>query len=412
MSRTPASPAVSVEGRPTARPSLFTGIGRNVAALGLVSLFTDAGSEMIYPLLPVFLTTTLGLGTAAIGLIEGVAESTASLLRLVSGWLSDRLGRRKALVLVGYGLSSLTRPLIGLAGAGWQVLLLRFADRLGKGIRGAPRDALIAAVTAEANRGKAYGFHRAMDHLGAAIGPLLATGLLVAFALDYRTLFLLAGVPGVLAVATVVFAVRDVRPPTAARPAAGPVPARAPLDRRVVSLLGCITLFTLGNSSDAFLLLRARDIGLRVELLPILWFVHHVVKALASMPAGAWSDRIGRPRVILIGWCLYALTYLGMAAASAGWHIWGLFVVYGVYFALTEGVERALVADLAPPEARGTAFGAYAMAVGIGALPASLLTGFLWQAWGPAVALGTGTAIALAAAAWFAAAFLPGRRAD
>lgn len=410
MSQCPAPPGVAVAAGPAARGWLFAGIGRNVAALGLVSLFTDAGSEMIYPLLPVFLTATLGLGTASIGLIEGIAESTASLLRLASGWLSDRIGRRKALVLVGYGLSSLTRPLIGLAGAGWHVLLLRFSDRLGKGIRGAPRDALIAAVTPEAYRGKAYGFHRAMDHLGAAIGPLLATGLLVAFAVDYRTLFLLAGIPGFLAVATVLFAVRDVRPAPAARVAGGPAPARAPLDRRVLSLLGCITLFTLGNSSDAFLLLRARDVGLRVEWLPILWFVHHVVKTLAAMPGGAWSDRIGRPRVILIGWCLYALTYVGMAAASAGWHIWALFVVYGVYFALTEGAERALVADLAPPEARGTAFGAYYLAVGIGALPASLLTGFLWQARGPAAAFGTGAGIALAAAAWFAVAFLPRRR--
>lgn len=405
------SPSVSHGAEPTARPALFAGIGRNVAALGLVSLLTDVGSEMIYPLLPVFLTVTLGLGTAAVGLIEGVAESTASFLRLVSGWLSDRLGRRKALVVCGYGVSALTKPLLALSGAGWQVLLLRFFDRLGKGVRGAPRDALIAAVTAEADRGKAYGFHRAMDHLGAAIGPLLAAGLLGAFALDYRTLFLLASIPGFLAVATVIVAVREAPPPQDPPRAVADAPGRARLDRRVLSLLGCIVLFTLGNSSDAFLLLRARELGLRVELLPILWFVLHVVKSLASMPAGAWSDRIGRPRVILAGWLLYALTYAGMAMASAGWHVWALFVVYGAYFALTEGVERALVADLAPPEARGTAFGAYYLAIGIGALPASLLTGFLWQAWGSAVAFGAGATFALAAAAWFAVAFLPDRSA-
>lgn len=405
------SPSVSHGAEPITRPGLFAGVGRNVAALGLVSLLTDVGSEMIYPLLPVFLTVTLGLGTAAVGLIEGVAESTASFLRLVSGWLSDRLGRRKALVVCGYGVSALTRPLLALSGAGWQVLLLRFADRLGKGVRGAPRDALIAAVTAEADRGKAYGFHRAMDHLGAAIGPLLAAGLLGAFALDYRTLFLLASIPGFLAVATVIVAVREAPPPQDPPRAVADAPGRARLDRRVLSLLGCIVLFTLGNSSDAFLLLRARELGLRVELLPILWFVLHVVKSLASMPAGAWSDRIGRPRVILAGWLLYALTYAGMAMASAGWHVWALFVVYGAYFALTEGVERALVADLAPPEARGTAFGAYYLAIGIAALPASLLTGFLWQAWGSAVAFGTGATFALAAAAWFAVAFLPARSA-
>jgi MFS family permease len=377
---------------------------RTVVMLGLVSLLTDASSEMIYPLLPLFLATTLGAGPTFIGLIEGVAESTASVLKLASGWWSDRLGRRKAIVVAGYTLSACARPLVALAGAGWHVLAVRFTDRVGKGLRSAPRDALLAASTPPGAWGKAFGFHRAMDHTGAIIGPLLAAGLLAWGLTDLRVLFALAAIPGFLAVAVLIFAVRE--EPSVVPSSAATQPARlsfAPFSPRFKSVLAVITLFTLGNSSDAFLLLKAHAVGISAAWIPLLWILLHVTKAVSATPAGALSDRVGRPRLMVAGWLIYAAVYAGFGLAESAWQIWGLFAIYGLFFGLTEGVEKAYVADLAPAEHRGTAYGLYHAAVGAAALPASLLMGLVWERVSPAAAFGLGAGLALLASAWFLA---------
>lgn len=368
---------------------------RNVVMLGLTSFLTDVSSDMIIPLLPVFLTTVLGVTPRFVGLIEGVADSTASVLRLFAGWLSDRMGRRKPLVVWGYGVACMARPLVALAMAGWHVLLIRFIDRIGKGVRGAPRDALIADSTSAEHRGRAYGFHRALDHLGAVFGPLIAFVLLT-WGLSYRAIFALSAIPGVLAVVLVTVAVRE-SPSQTPQKATLPSLSLRPLHREFKIFLGILLLFTLGNSSDAFLLLRAQSVGIPSPLLPLIWLVLHVVKSLAAMPGGMWSDRVGRKRVILIGWSVYAAIYLGLALAEAPWHLWTLFTVYGLYFGLTEGSEKALVADLVPPDLRGVAFGLYNMAVGIMVLPASVLMGMLWHHVGVSAAFGTGAALAGAA---------------
>ncbi|HYU34021.1 MAG TPA: MFS transporter [Thermoanaerobaculia bacterium] len=370
-------------------------LGRNVLALSAVSFLTDVASDMTYPLLPLFLATTLGASATTVGAIEGAAESTAALLRLVSGWLSDRVSRRKPLVVAGYGIASLIRPLIGLARSASQVLAIRVTDRIGKGIRGAPRDALIADSVEPAIRGRAFGFQRAADHAGAVVGPLLAFALLRWGGLELRHVFLWTAVPGALAVVAVFFGVREV---PRERKEAAKLDLRAPLGRRFWAFLAVLLVFTLGNSTDAFLLLRARDLGIDAALVPILWALLHVVKSLSSTPAGALSDRIGRKPLLVSGWVLYAAVYFALARADAAWQAWALFAVYGIYFGLTEGVEKALVADLVPAERRGTAFGWYNLAIGVGALPASLIFGAIWDHAGAPVAFGFGAAMALVAA--------------
>ncbi len=371
------------------------GITRNVLVLGLVSLLTDVSSEMIYPLLPLFLTVVLGAGPAFLGAIEGVAESTAALLKLASGVVSDRVRRRKPLVLAGYGLSALARPLVALAATPAFVLGVRFCDRIGKGVRTSPRDALIADSVAPELRGRAYGFHRSMDHAGALLGPLVAAGLLGWFAFDLRTVFWCAAVPGLLAVLLIAGGVREVpRPPAPARSAAKLSPPHGPLRAYLLILL----LFTLGNSSDAFLLLRAGELGVTPARLPLLWAFFHLVKMGSVFPFGALSDRIGRRGVIVAGWGVYAAAYLGFALATSELHIWLLFAGYGLFYGLTEGAEKAMVADLAIPSERGAAFGWFNAAIGLGALPASLLFGALWQWSGPLAAFGCGAALAGVAA--------------
>lgn len=369
---------------------------RTVIALGAVSLLTDASSEMIYPLLPVFLASVLGAGPLAIGAIEGAAESVASLLKLASGWWSDRLPRRKALVVVGYGMASVVRPLIGLAQNVGQVLAIRLTDRAGKGIRGAPRDALIADAVDASQRGRAYGFHRAMDHTGAVVGPLVAAALLKWGGLSLRTVFLLAAIPAALAMLALIFGVKESK-----RAAAGegkkPNLAREGLDRRFWFYLAVLLLFTLGNSTDALLILRATDLGVSAAMVPILWATLHVVKASSSTPAGTLSDKLGRRPLIIAGWLVYGAVYLGFAVASVTWHAWALFIVYGLYFGLTEGVEKALVADLVPAAVRGAAFGWYNLTIGLAALPASLIFGGLWQAFGAPTAFIAGASLALVA---------------
>ena len=371
---------------------------RTVKVLGLVSLLTDASSEMIYPLLPAFLTGTLHAGAAFVGTMEGLAEATASLLKLLSGWLADRLPRRKPLVVAGYALSSVARPLMAVAAGPGHVLAIRILDRIGKGVRGAPRDALLADVTGAGARGRAFGFHRAMDHLGAVVGPLLASAVLLARH-DLRLVFGLAAVPALASVAVLAVGVQERRRDEAAaapREARGSAPAGTPARLRLYLLV--LAIFTLGNSSDAFLLLRAQEAGVSLPALPVLWTLHHVVKAGASTWAGGLSDRWGRRGPITAGWLLYAATYAGFAAARSAGQVWVLFAVYGLFYALTDGPERALVADLGAA-LRGRAFGLYHAVTGAMLLPASLLAGVLWQRASPATALLTGSALALLACA-------------
>jgi MFS family permease len=374
-------------------------LGRTVVALGVVSFFTDVSSEMIYPLLPVFLTATLGASAATLGAIEGAAESTAALLKLASGWWSDRLRRRKPLVVAGYALSSLARPLVAIAQSAGQVLAIRLTDRVGKGIRSAPRDALIADSVDASMRGRAFGFHRAADHAGAVVGPLTAYALLQWAGVEMRAVFWLAAIPAVAAVIAVTFFVREpVRPAPLSAPAGQGLALSTPLPRRYWGYLVILLVFTLGNSADAFLLLRAQQLGVPIALLPILWATLHVVKSAASMPGGALSDRVGRLPVLVAGWLVFAAVYVGFAFATDAWHAWVLFLAYGAYFALTEGPERALVADLVPADRRGAAFGWFNLTIGLAALPASLLFGLIWDARGASAAFLFGSALALAAA--------------
>ena len=376
-------------------------LGRNVVALTVVSFFTDVSSEMIYPLLPVFLTATLGASASVLGLIEGAAETVAALLKLASGWWSDRVRRRKPLVVFGYTLASAVRPLIAAAQSAGQVLAIRLADRVGKGIRNSPRDALIAESVDPAVRGKAFGFHRAGDNAGGVVGPLIAFALLQWTALQVRTVFWLAMIPGAIAVITVITFVREtpraLEPSRTERPAPPGIVAKDGLPGRFWAYLAVLLIFTLGNSTDAFLLLRASQLGVPIALAPVLWATLHVVKSVTSTPGGALSDRAGRAPALIAGWVVYALVYLGFAFAGAQWHAWALFAVYGVFFGLTEGTERALVADLVPASRRGTAFGWYYLTIGLGMLPASVLFGFVWDRLGAHFAFMMGAVLAGAA---------------
>jgi MFS family permease len=352
---------------------------------------------MIYPLLPIFLTTVLNSSLAFVGLIEGIAESTASLLKFFSGWVSDRFKKRKFLTVLGYSLSSLTRPLIALSTASWHVLLIRFTDRVGKGIRTSPRDALIADSVSIDCRGKAFGFHRSLDHLGAVIGPLLASLFLIQGA-NFRLIFFLAFIPALISVLVLTTFVQEKKSEkgSSLNLSANHLPQA--LSRRFLSFLIIVAIFSLGNSSDAFLILRAKDCGISLTLIPILWVFLHVIKTFSSLPGGIFSDRFGRGKVIIIGWLIYALVYFGMGRVSTSQSIWLLFGIYGLYFGLTEGVEKALVADLVKGETRGTAYGIYNAVIGISALPASLLMGWLWQTFGAQVAFSFGGGLALLAA--------------
>ncbi len=369
-----------------------------VWALGWVSLLTDISTEMIYPLLPVFLTGTLGASVAFVGLIEGIAESTASLVKVWSGWRSDRVRRRKPLMIAGYGLSAMTRPLIALSAAGWHVLGARFIDRIGKGIRTAPRDALLAASVPPEQRGRAFGLQRSMDHAGAVVGPLIAWAMLQWFVSDYRFVFWAAVVPMIGAMGVLVMGAKEATPSPSAMQH-GTNAAFIP-SARFKSYLGALLIFTLGNSSDAFLLLRAQDCGIPVSHLPLLWMALHLIKSASSYPGGILSDRLGRKGLIISGWGVYALVYLGFGSATDTWHIWGLFLAYGLFHGMTESAEKAWVADFFPDSQRGRAFGVFNAVAGIAALPASLLMGVLWTALGPAIAFQTGAALALVAALW------------
>ena len=375
-------------------------IPKNVLILGLVSFLTDTSSDMIYPVLPLFLSDVLGSSVLFIGLIEGVAESTASILKSFSGWLSDKLGKRKFLVGLGYGLSSVGKPILSVVTAGWHVLLLRFADRFGKGVRTSPRDALIADSAPEEHRGLSYGFHRAMDSAGAVVGPLLAFLFLPLVNENYRILFLIASVPAMLAVLILILFVKE-RKRLKEKITRLAKPGLSRFDPKFKIFLLGATIFALGNSSDAFLFLRAKDLNIDVVYIPILWLVLNLVYALIASPAGALSDRIGRKNLIISGLLIYTLVYLGFAFATRSIHVWILFGVYGLYYGLANGTMRAYVADLVGEEKRATAFGVYHGVVGLTALPASLIFGWLWQSVGVSVAFGFGAGLALLAVVIF-----------
>jgi MFS family permease len=366
-----------------------------VWATSAVSFFTDFSSELIYPLLPIFLTTTLGLSRQFVGLIEGIAETTASFLKIVSGRLSDRMGTRTPFVIGGYSLSAVARPLLCVVANGPQALLLRFLDRFGKGVRSAPRDALINDCVPREIRGRAYGVQRAMDHAGAIAGSLGGFALLHYLGVPIRTVIMLSAIPGVLAVATVAVFVRDVKGCDASKAAA--VSVRAALPPRMRAYLIVLVFFALGNSSDAFLLLRAKQMGIATALVPLLWAALHIIKVVFSVYGGGLSDRVGRRRVIVGGWLVYAAVYAGFAYTAGAAAAWMLFAVYGIYFGFTEGVEKAFVADIVPREVSGTAFGAYNFVTGICALPSSLLMGWVWDSHGHKAAFLLGATLACVA---------------
>ena len=402
-------------------PGLWRRVGRlprNVVAISLVSFLNDASSEIIYPFLPLFLALTLGASPFAIGLIEGGAESVSGFLKLFAGYFSDRRGRRKGLVVFGYGLASLMRPLLAFAATWPQVLVIRLSDRVGKGLRSAPRDAMIADATDVSTRGLAFGFHRSMDHAGAVVGPLLGYVILSIVAEDtaspssddYATLFLLASVPAIAAVLVAAFFVRE--KPRAARVPANVMaaPVRFSLrgfDANFKRFLLILALFTLSNSSDAFLLLRAREAGIGAATIPLLWAALHVSKVVSSLVGGDLSDRLGRKRLIASGWLLYAAVYACFAYVSTPGAAWALFLVYGIYFGLVEGSEKALVADLVRKDQLGTAYGLYNLAFSITVLPASLLLGMLWSWYGPTTAFLVSAAVGALSALLLAIAVRP-----
>jgi MFS family permease len=395
------------EGTSELKPGLwrrYLSLPQNVVALSFVALLNDVSSEIIYPLLPAFLALSLGASPFAIGLIEGFAESVASLLKLASGYLSDRFGSRKIPVLFGYSLAAVTRPFLAFVMTWPQVLAVRVVDRVGKGIRGAPRDALLAASVSANQRGMAFGFNRAADHLGAVFGPVFGFLLLWLFAAntqnptigDYQRVFMFASIPVVVGLLVIVFFVHESRK----RKTAEDEPVRLSLsgfDANFKRFLIVIALFTLSNSTDAFLLLRAGQAGISPVVLPLLWMTLHISKVISSLIGGDLSDRFGRKALIISGWLIYAVVYLGFAFVHEPWQAWALFIIYGVYFGLTEGVEKAFVADMVTEEKRGTAFGLYNLAFGITVFPASLLFGLLWNEVGAPVAFVASACVSVAA---------------
>jgi len=377
-------------------------IPRPVWFLGWTSLFTDAATEMIYPLLPVYLSRVLGASAVSLGIIEGVAEAVNSVLKVISGYWSDRRSRRRPIVIAGYALSSISRPLIALTMTWPQVLLIRALDRTGKGIRGAPRDALLARFATPSTRGRIFGFHEAMDHVGAIVGPVIATAVLFFVPEGYRLVFALTAIPGAIAVTLLFFvdenAAVDKELPTQPSTTSPRPEASRPLPPRLIAVMGVLLVFSLGNSADAFLLLRLSDALGGAKYVPLMWAGIHVVKASLSTWGGTLSDRFGRKQLIVSGWIVYALVYLGFAMSTSASAFIAWFLFYGVYFAFAEGPAKALITDLTPPERRGTAFGFYNATIGVGALIASVLFGYLYEHFGSSTAFTTGAALAGVAA--------------
>ncbi|HOH19868.1 MAG TPA: MFS transporter [Anaerolineaceae bacterium] len=391
------------------KPPSIRQLPRNVWAVGFTSLFMDISSEMVINILPLFLANVLGVQTSIIGLIDGIAEATASLLKMFSGWLSDRLGARKWLAVAGYGLSALVKPFFYLANTWGLVAGVRWADRIGKGIRTAPRDALVADSVTKEIRGLAFGFHRAMDTAGALIGILVAAlvvwlaqkNQLALSRSTFQVIVLISLVPAFLAVLSLVIGARDVA--VTGKRAAPKISLRS-MGKPFIVFLVIVGIFTLGNSADAFLVLRAQNLGVSVTGILIMLAIFNLIYTLVSTPAGSLSDRIGRRRLIIGGWLIYALIYFGFALAKSAWQVWLLYAAYGLYYGLAYGSANAMVADLVPDHLRGTAYGSYNAVIGLLAFPSSLIAGILWQGvgswsgWGPSAPFFFGGTLALVAA--------------
>ncbi len=366
---------------------------RNIWAVSLTSFFMDISSEMVINLIPLFLANVLGVKTAVIGLIEGLAESTASILKIVSGWLSDKLRARKWLAVVGYGLSALSKPFFFIANSWGAIAGVRWVDRIGKGIRDSPRDALVADSIDEKQRGLAFGFHRAADTAGAMLGLIIALLVIwmaqsAALKLGLKTfhlVVLISLLPAFLAVLSLMIGARDV--PVKSQRAAPKFAFKA-LGSNFMSFMLIVSIFTLGNSSDAFLTLRAQGLGLNVVGIMGMLITFNLVYSLVSTPAGSLSDRIGRKRLIVGGWLVYAFVYFGFGLAQAGWQVWLLYAVYGLFYGMAFGTTNAMLADIVPAELRGTAYGTYNAIIGLLAFPASLIAGILWQGVGSWSGLG------------------------
>ena len=370
-----------------------------VRLLGWVSFLTDAATEAVYPLLPVFITQVLGGPPVALGIVEGAADATSSALKVISGRWSDRIGARKPIVLAAYALSSLVRPFIAITSSWMHVFAIRVVDRVGKGLRGAPRDAMLASLAPPGQRGRVFGYHWAMDHAGAAAGPALATVFLYFAPDNYRLLFALTIIPGLLAVLTLTRVPEAVEHKPVLSAESLPANAERPsLPAPLKKYFWILAIFTLGNSSDAFLLLQLSQSGVPLIGLTMLWSAQHAIKALITMRGGMLSDRFGRRTLIISGWIIYAIVYVGFAFSASIASLVAWFLLYSAYSAAVEGSEKALVADLAPGELRATAFGWHAAVQGFGALAAGIVFGLLWQVFGAPVAFLTGASLALIAA--------------
>jgi len=376
------------------------GFGKNVTITGFVSFFMDVSSEMIYPLVPLFLANTLGVNKSLIGLIEGIAESTASLLKVFSGWYSDRIGNRKWLMAAGYGISTLSRPFVALASGWHQVLGSRFLDRFGKGVRTAPRDAIIAESTEKAYLGRAFSFHRSMDTMGAVVGPALAFFFLGIFSNDYRKIFWLSMIPGIFAVLLIVFFITE-KGKTPVAQVERPKLTLAHFDWKFKFFVVIATLFAVGNSSDVFLILRAQQVGIPTVTIPLVYLLFNLIYSLSAVPAGMAADKFGKKRIILLGFVLFAILYYGFAVASGTKAIWILFGFYGLFMGLTEGIQKAFLATIIPQDFKATAFGVYTTAVGLAMFPASLIGGWLWDHVSPAATFYFGALTASASAVLF-----------
>ncbi|MCD6200090.1 MAG: MFS transporter [Deltaproteobacteria bacterium] len=375
----------------------FLGVGKNVFFTGLVSFFMDVSSEMIYPLVPLFLANVLGAEKSLIGLIEGIAEATASLLKVFSGWFSDRIGNRKGLMAAGYAISTLSRPFVALA-AGWQAVLgSRFMDRFGKGIRTSPRDALIAESTDRKFLGRAFGFHRSMDTMGAVVGPGLAFFLLWIFSNDYRKVFWLSMVPGLFAVLLIIFFITE-KKSRLPRDSERPKLTLKHFDGRFRWFLLVVTVFAIGNSSDVFLILRAQQVGIATVTIPVVYLLFNLVYSVSSIFAGMAADRFGRKRIILCGFVLFAVVYYGFATVADVKVVWVLFALYGIYMGLTEGVQKAFLTTIIPSDFKAMAFGVYNTAIGLAMFPASFIGGWLWDHISPAATFYFGAVTAISAA--------------
>jgi len=372
----------------------------NVWVLSWVAFFNDMATEMSYWLLPQFLMGILGAGPMAFGLIEGAAETVSSFGRLLSGWLSDRLRRRKPLVVAGYTVANVVKPWLAVATSWGQVFCVRFADRAAKGFRGAPRDALIADSVSQTHRGAAFGLRQAMDTAGAVFGPLSALALLPLFSGDVRKIFWLATIPGAVCILLVWFGVSEVRPAQTAKQGTLSTDQTNPIrwNKSVVVIMVAVGLFSLGNSSDLFLILRAQNLGVRAALAPGLGLLFNLVYTSLSWPAGKLSDRIPRRTLVVFGYFTYAAVYLGFSLVRGPQWVWFLFAAYGTYYAMTEGVLRAWIADLVPSSSRGSVFGVFNWLVGVAALPASLMAGWLWRHYSPAAPFFVSALLSLAAA--------------